>query len=98
VLDSDVDAFRDDPLADLLVDDDADGAGVDVEDAAGSAVVEFVGHALVDGAIDNDIDDVTNSVGGEGFSDVDSTLLSEAFSEFMSGSSPLAVAVGHGNK
>ena len=36
---------------DALVDDDADSVLCDVEDAAGSAVVGFVGHTLLNGSI-----------------------------------------------
>ncbi len=63
MLDADVDAFGDDALPDLFVDDDADGAGVDVEDSSGPAVVVLVGHALVDGAVYYNIHYISDFVG-----------------------------------
>ena len=96
MLDSDMDSFGDDSVSDLFVDDDSDGSGVDVEDSAGSAVVVFIGHAFVDGSIDDDIDDVSDFIGGECFGDVDGSVLFESFSEFVSGSSFISVAVCHG--
>lgn len=73
MLDSHVNSLGDDPLSNLLVDNDSNGAGVDVEDSTGSAVIELIRHALMDGTINNDVDDVTDFEGGEGFADVDSS-------------------------
>lgn len=98
VFDADVDAFGDDALTDLFVDYDSDGSGVDVEDAACASVVVFVGHTFVDGSINDDIDDVSDLVGGEGLGDVDGSYLSESFSEFVSGFAFVSVAVGHGSQ
>ena len=95
MFDSDVNSFGDDSVSDLFVDDDSDGSGVDVEDSAGSAVVVLVGHAFVDGSVNNYVNDITDFVGGECFGDVDGSMLFESFSEFMSGSSFVSVAVGH---
>ena len=95
MLDSDMNAFRDDPVPDLLVDNDADGPVVHVENAASPAVVVFVGHALVDGPIDHNIHDIANLVGGKGSGDVNGSVLLESLSELVSGSSSLPVAVSH---
>ena len=58
-------------------------------------MVEFVGHALVDRAVNDDVDDVTDLVGGEGSGDVNGSGLSESLSEFISGSSSVSVAMSH---
>ena len=96
VLNADVNPLGHDSVPDLLVYDDSDGPGVDVEDSASSAVVELVGHALVDGAVHDDVDDVSDFIGGEGPGDVDGPILSESLSEFISSSSSVSVAVSHG--
>jgi hypothetical protein len=98
VLDSDVESLADNSVSDLLVDDDADGAGVHVEDCSGSAVVVLVWQTFVDGSVADHIDNISIFVGGEIFGNVNGSVLSEPFSEFMSGSSFIPVAVSHGFK
>ena len=62
VLDSNVHALLQVSIADLLVDDHAHCASCDVVDDAGLAVVDFVRHAFLDGAVGFDVDDVSDSV------------------------------------
>lgn len=98
MLDANVDSLGDDSVSDLFVDDDSDGPGVDVEDGSCATVVVFVWHALVDGAVDGDVDNISDLVGGERFGDVDRTVLLEALSEFVAGSALVAVTVSHWSK
>ena len=93
---SDVESLGDDSVSDLLVDDDSQSSGVHVEDCSGSAVIIFVWHALVDGTIANDIDNIANLVGGEIFSHSNGSVASESLLEFVSGSSLISVTMGHG--
>ena len=68
---------------------------VDVEDGSGVSVVILEGHALVDGAIDHNVDDVSVLEGGEGFGDVDRPVLFESFSELMPSFASIAIGVSH---
>ena len=79
---SDVESLGDDSVSDLLVDDDTQSSGVDVEDSSCSSVIVFVGHALVDGTIDYDIDNISNFVGGECLGNMDGSVVFEYFFEF----------------
>ena len=92
---SNVNPLWDDSVSNLLIYDDSDCSGVDVENSASSAVVEFIGHTFVDGSIDDDVDDVSDFIGGQSSGDVNSTALSESFSKFISSSSSVSVAMGH---
>ena len=95
---TDMDSLRDDSVSDLFVDDNSNRSGVDVEDSSCSSVIVFVGHALVDGTIDYDIDNISNFVGGECLGNMDGSVLFESFFEFVSGSSLVSVAMSHGSQ
>jgi len=58
-----MDPLPDNPVTHLLVDLYSDGSLGDVPDATGTAVVELVGHTLVDGTIDLDVDEIADPVG-----------------------------------
>lgn len=95
VLDSDVDSLVNNSISDLFVDDDTDGAGVDVENSAGSAVIVFVGHAFVNGTIANDVDEVSLLVDGHVSGEFGGSVLSEGSLEQVSSFSSISVGVWH---
>ena len=88
-------SLGDDSVSDLLVDNNSEGSGVNVEDSTSSAVIVLVWHGLVDSTIDNDVNNITNLVSGEVLGHTNSTVVSESFLEFVSGSSFISVAVSH---
>ena len=98
MLDSHMDTLGDDSLSHLLVHNHSDRSRVDVENSTSSAVVVLVRHALVDGSVNHNVNDVTNFVSGESLGDVDGSVLLESLSEFVTDSSLVAVSVGHGIK
>ena len=61
MLDANIDPLLDVPVSNSLVNYDADGGLRHVVDYAGLAVVDFVGHPFLDGAVGFDVDDVSNS-------------------------------------
>jgi len=77
VLDANVDALLDDAVVHALVHLHADRSLGDVPNEAGFAVVEFVGHAFLDGPVRFDVDIFTELVGREIFAETDRTVLSE---------------------
>ena len=48
MLNANMETLGDDSLSHLLVDNDSNSPGVDVEDATSTSVVELVWHALMD--------------------------------------------------
>lgn len=62
MLDPDADTLLNVAVADFLVDDYTDGGTGDVVDYASLAVIDFVGHALLDSTIGFDVDNITDSV------------------------------------
>jgi hypothetical protein len=61
-------------------------------------VIVFVGHTFVDGSIYYNINNISNFVGSESLGNMDSPVLLESFSEFVSSSSVVTVAVCHGSQ
>ena len=61
MLDTDVDTLLDISVADTFVDYDANGRFGYVVDDTSFTVVDFVGHAFLDGAVGFDVDDISNS-------------------------------------
>ena len=65
MLESNVDSLFDDSISNFLVDDNTDSSGVNVEDSTSSSVIVLVGHTLMDGTIDDNINVITNVVVGQ---------------------------------
>jgi hypothetical protein len=96
VLDTDVQALPDDAVADLLVDLDTDSARGDVPDNTSAAVVELVGHALVDGTVALDVNVVTNAIDREIGGHVRKTAAPEGLLEQIPSLGTKTVRVRHG--
>ena len=75
MVDSDVASLWDDSSVDELVKNDTAGMSGDVENSSGFTVIELVWHTLVDGTVGNNIDVISNLVGGEVSLEWDSTVL-----------------------
>lgn len=95
VLNSDVNSLGDDSASVLLVNDDTDGVLGNVEDATGLSVVELVRHALVDGAVSDNVNEVTLFVSLHDLREMDGPVLSESLGKQVSCSSSLSVCVRH---
>ena len=61
MLDADIDSLFNVSITDALVYYDADGGFGDIVYNTGFAMVDFVGHAFLDGSIGFDVDDVSDS-------------------------------------
>ena len=64
MLDPNIDTLLDVAVADFLVDDYTNGGTGDVVNYSGLAMIDFVGHALLNSTIGFDVDDITDSVRG----------------------------------
>ena len=61
MLDADIDALFDISIANSFVYYDADGGFCDVVNHTGFAMIDFVGHAFLDGSVGFNVDDVSDS-------------------------------------
>ena len=61
MLNADIDSLFDVSVTDSFVDYDANGGFGHIVDDAGFTVVDFVGHAFLDGTVRFDVDDITDS-------------------------------------
>ena len=75
MIDPNVASLWDDSSVNELVKNDAAGMSGDVENSSGFTVIELVWHTLVDGTVSNNIDIISNLVGGEVSLEWDSTVL-----------------------
>lgn len=95
VLNADIDAFLHEATTDTLVDDQAEGAGSDVVDDGSAAVVELVGHTLVDGTVSLDVDQVSDLVGDHVGGQLGETVFAESTGEHVTGASAITKGVRH---
>ena len=95
VLDADGDALFHVAVANALVDNEAEGAGGDVVDNGSASVVELVGHALVDGAVGLDVDQVTDLVGDHVGRQLGRAVLAEIASKHVAGACAITKGVRH---
>mmetsp|Transcript_2985 Transcript_2985/g.4827 ORF Transcript_2985/g.4827 Transcript_2985/m.4827 type:complete len:109 (+) Transcript_2985:593-919(+) len=77
MLDANMDTLAEVATTNPLVNFDANGALSDVPNAASLALVPFVGHTLVDGTIDLNINIVTEFVGAEVGGEGNKTVVAE---------------------
>ena len=95
MLDSDVNSLGDDSSSVLLVDDNSDGVLGHIENAASLTVIELVRHALVDGTVSNDINEVSLAVGLHDLGKVNGPVVSEALAKEVSSSCSVSETVRH---
>jgi len=95
VLNTDVKTLADKTVADLLVQLDTDGTPRDVPHAASATVIELVGHTLVDGTVNNDIDVIANLVGVEVGAKRGHAMLPEVLGELSTSASTSTERVRH---
>ena len=95
MLDSDVNSLGDDSASVLLVDDNSNSVLSNIENAAGLTVVELVRHALVDGTVSNDINEVSLAVSLHNLGEVNGAVVSEALAEEVSSSCSVSEGVRH---
>ena len=95
MLNADVHALLNVTRTHLLVDDDTEGALGDVEDDTGLAVVELVGHALLDGTVGLDVDVVADLVDLHVGAGADHAVLAEFAGKGVTSTSAITVRRSH---
>jgi len=95
VLLSDVETLGNDPVSDALIDNDSDGVGSHIENAASLSVVKLVGHTLLDSTIGDHINVISLFVTHKQLVKWRNTVLSERFAEQVSSACAKSETVGH---
>lgn len=72
-----------------LMHNDAKGTGGDIKDDTGATVIEFMGHTTLLSRVSNNIDHVTNLVGGHVGGKLYGAMVSERLSEEMASTSAI---------
>ena len=95
MLNAEVNAFRDDSCVNALVADDTNGVGCDVEHSSGLTVIEFMRHTIMNRAIRDDVNVVSNLVVDEVSAESGRSVFPEWFGEQISRSCSETEAVWH---
>jgi len=94
MLDTHVHTLGEDCTTNLLVDDDTNSMGSDVEDFAGASVVVLVGHTLLDGRVCLDVDVLPLLEVVQVGSQVRHAILPEAFGEHVTRAGAVTIRLG----
>ncbi|GMT19576.1 hypothetical protein PFISCL1PPCAC_10873, partial [Pristionchus fissidentatus] len=95
VLKTDVDALGDNAGSTTLVDDDSDSVLGHVEHTSGTAVVNLVGHTLLEGTVALDVNDISTAVDAVVGGEMLNTVLAEVTGEHVARSAPDTLGVDH---
>lgn len=95
MLDTDMEALHENLVANLFGDLDADGGARNVEDTAGTTLIKLVRHALHDGGVDVNVDEIAHMEGLQVGGHMLRTLFPEAFLEEMARVCALSVGADH---
>lgn len=95
MLDADANTLLNVTGTNRLVNDDAEGTLRDVEDNTSLAMVELVGHTLLDGTIGLDIDQITDLVGLHVGGKLDHPMITEGTGEEMASTGTVTEGVRH---
>ena len=91
----DVQAFLDLPVADDLVDDNTNGARIDVENFGGTTVVDLMRHAFVHGTVNFDINVLSALESGQIVRHPDGTVQAEGLAEFLASAGSVSLGMCH---
>jgi len=95
VLNTDVDPLGENPDSNTLVHNNTDSPGGDVVNATGPALVELVGHTLVDSTVDLDVNNIADLVGLHVGGEVDGPLGAEPLGEEVASARAVSLSVTH---
>jgi len=79
MLSSHMDSFRNDSVSDLLVNDHSNRPWVHIKNCSSPSMIVLEWHTFMGGPIDDNVDNVSDFVGSQGFGNVDGTMQFESF-------------------
>ena len=98
MLNTDVDPLGENPDSNTLVHNNTDSPGGDVVNATGPALVELVGHTLVDSTVNLDVNNIADLVGLHVGGEVDGPLGAEPLGEEVASARAVSLSVTHSAK